>query len=144
MRHLALVPFVLLAACGGDDGGKSPIDAKAIDGPLIDAPLDARIIDAPPDAPPTVVEVTCPTDPVPPTISTGMSIFTPDNVTIAQDGIVEFVMPAIHDVVPDTTLPTDSGLRVDFNETKCLQFTALGTFNFKCQPHGFKGHVTVE
>jgi plastocyanin len=145
MRQLVLVPVMLLAACGGDDGGTSPIDAKGIDAKVIDAPVvDAQIVDAPIDAAATVVAVTCPTDPVPPTITTGSNVFTPDNVTIAQDEIVKFVMPSIHNVVPDTTLPTDPGLRVDFNETKCLQFTALGTFNFKCQPHGFKGHVTVQ
>lgn len=141
MRQLAVISFMLLTACSDDDGGKPPVDAKDIDASLVDAPLP----DAPVDAAVTVVEVTCPTDTTGiETVTAPGSFFMPDAVTVAQDGVVRFMMPSSHNVVPDNSLPTDPGLRVDFNATTCLRFTALGTFNFKCQPHGFKGHVTVE
>ena len=39
---------------------------------------------------------------------------------------------------------TTGGLAVNFAETKCLMFTAPGTYNFKCSVHGFMGSVTVQ
>jgi plastocyanin len=39
---------------------------------------------------------------------------------------------------------SDSGLHVNFNETKCLKFTKQGTFGFHCGPHGFLGTITVQ
>ena len=49
----------------------------------------------------------------------------------------------MHDVVPDTSTTTDTGLAVDFGKTACLKFSKAGTFGFKCQPHSFKGSITV-
>ena len=43
---------------------------------------------------------------------------------------------------PNTTM-SDPGLNVGFGATKCLRFTAPGTFGFHCTPHGFAGTVTV-
>jgi plastocyanin len=152
---LLLLP---LAACSGDAAKPTVLDAPGIDPRPIDAastgdaaraidaapidapPIDARPIDAPP-SPVTVVAVTCPASGVPVVATSGFS-FSPASTTIAVDGIVKFTMPSSHNVVPATG-PTDDGLRVDFNETKCLKFTKAGTFNFKCQPHGFTGSITV-
>lgn len=155
MRLFAILPLTLLVACG-DDGGSS-IDARqidanlngdavVIDGPPIDAPIDA-----PPmiDAMQTVLSVTCPASPdASITVAQSGSAFEPSSVTIAQNEIVEFDMTTEdamnHNVVPLTTQPSDPGLRVNYNEKKCLQFTATGTFHFKCMPHGFEGSVTVQ
>jgi plastocyanin len=149
-RHLLfLLP---LAACSGST--PTAIDAKSVDAagaadaPLIDAapgidarPIDAAPIDAPP-TPSTVVAVACPQGAVP-VVMAMSGTFSPSATTVAVDGIVKFSMPSSHSVVPDTSLSTDANLRVDFNETKCLKFTQAGTFNFKCNPHGFKGAITV-
>jgi plastocyanin len=47
-------------------------------------------------------------------------------------------------VQPNTQTTTDPGLVVNFSETKCLKFTAAGTYGFYCGPHGFSGTVTVQ
>ncbi|HVK84306.1 MAG TPA: hypothetical protein VM513_09365 [Kofleriaceae bacterium] len=153
MRLFAILPLSLLLACG-DDGGGSSIDAKQIDAKQIDAPSDAPIdggmVDAPIDGPPmidalqTVFTVTCPNTPDA-TIVTSGSNYSPNAVTISQNGIVKFDMSGTnHDVVPLTTMATDPGLQVGLGESECLQFTATGTFNFKCGPHSFTGSVTVQ
>jgi plastocyanin len=146
----AILPLTLLVACG-DDGGGSSIDAKPIDAKLIDAPTDGLVVDAPIDGPPmidamqTVVEVTCPNNPDAEITTAGFS-YSPQSVTISQNGIVRFVMidGTNHNVVPLTTMTTDPGLQVGYGETKCLQFTATGTFYFKCMPHSFSGSVVVQ
>ncbi len=61
---------------------------------------------------------------------------TPTQITTGQ--IVQFVMPAQHDVSSDT-----SGLAVDFGATSCLAFPEPGTYTFKCSRHGFMGTVVV-
>jgi len=149
-RYLLLL--LSLAACSDSTTPPTTVDAKSIDAagaadaPLIDAApgIDAPAIDAAIDAAPTpssVVTVACPASGVPVVVTVGRS-FSPASTTITVDGIVKFTMPGDHNVVPDRA-PTDDGLRVDFNETKCLKFTKAGTFNFKCEPHGFTGSIKV-
>ncbi len=144
MKYVASL-LVILTACGGDDGGGTPRDAAVGDGRGVDAPklVDASLFDAPPDAQAFVLEVTCDGSEAE-TVTTSGSSFSPMAVTIAQNEVVKFVMPGNHNVVPDSTTTTDPGINVSFNETKCLQFTIVGTFGFKCMPHGFKGSITVQ
>jgi plastocyanin len=117
---------VVLAACGGDDGG----------GPA-DAPNEGSAN--------TVAEVNpCPATPdaIVTTDNTSFA-YMPMATTITQGQVVQFVMSSDHDVAPNTQVNTDGGLRVGFGATKCLRFTASGTFGYKCTPHGFAGTVTV-
>jgi plastocyanin len=123
-------------------------DARVIDSPdavpdaLVDAVPDA-LGDAAPDAMALVLTVTCPGTPdATVTTSDAVMAYSPPSVSIPQNGIVEFQTSSLHDVVPDAT-GSDPGLAVGFNQTKCLQFTATGTFGFHCGPHGFTGSVTV-
>ncbi|MGE5186847.1 MAG: hypothetical protein ACM31C_32560 [Acidobacteriota bacterium] len=113
---------LVLAACGGSSSSKS------------DAPMQASQ---------TVNQVTCPATPDATVTTTDATFaYSPNAVTINQNGIVKFTMSSIHDVVPNST-GSDPGLMVGFNTTACLQFTAKGTFGFHCMPHGFTGTVTV-
>ncbi|MEO7735421.1 MAG: hypothetical protein ABIY55_30995 [Kofleriaceae bacterium] len=148
-----LLVLLALTACSGSSPSPTAIDAKAADAKAVDAPLidaapsvDAKLVDAAPiDAPPTVSSietVTCPASGGP-VVMASSGTFNPSATTIAVNGIVQFTMPNSHSVVPDNSAATDPGLLVDFNETKCLKFTKAGTFNFKCNPHGFKGAITV-
>lgn len=140
MRNLAWV--VMLAACGGDDGGGTTTRLDAAMNPMVDA---APMVDAPPDALQLVTTATCGTEVLTVETSGNSYTFSPNNDPIAVGDIVKFVMPPTHNVAPDSSASmTDPGLRVNFNETKCLQFTAVGAFTFKCTPHGFTGTITVE
>jgi plastocyanin len=117
---------VVLVACGGDDGGGGA-----------DAPNEG--------AANTVSEVNpCPAAPDA-TVTTENTSFAymPQTTTITQGQVVQFVMSSDHDVAPNTQVNTDAGLRVGFGATKCLRFTATGTFGYKCTPHGFVGTITV-
>lgn len=134
--RLALLAALVLG-CGGSD------DPKTIDGPR---PIDARLVDAGPDAPPDaptevrVVNCAGSTPAKTVTAEDGTDAFMPAATTITVDQVVQFEMPSTHNVVP---VASDPGLAVGFGQTKCLQFTATGTFNFKCAPHGFTGSITV-
>ena len=137
---------IVVAACGGDDGGTHHDAATAGDGSgSSDASVsDAMPADAPGDAQAFVLTVTCDGTAKGPITTNGFA-FDPNTLTINVGEMVRFTMPVNHNVVPDPTAAlTDPGLRVDFNEDKCLQFTATGTFGYKCQPHGFKGSITVQ
>lgn len=129
MRRVALV--FALAGCGG---GGTTVDAPAIDMmPAIDAP------------PATVMKVTCPATPdamIGTTTGTPYA-YVPMTASIPVGGVVQFVMPAIHDVEPNASM-SDSGLHAPFNTTTCLRFTKAGTFGFHCGPHGFTGTITVQ
>lgn len=131
----ACVLCVLACGCGSN---AQPVDAHRQDSFAVDQPPP---IDAPP---PTVLAVTCPATPAQLiTATTNVPYqYQPQAASIHVDDIVEFQMPSIHDVVPNAT-NSDSGLEVDFGETKCLQFTKAGTFGFHCSPHGFAGSVNV-
>lgn len=130
MKRLAMV-VIVLAACGGDDGNSNPVDAP----PSVDSP------------PSSVQMVTCPATPAA-TVMTSGFMYAPMSSTISQGQVVQFVMPASHNVVPghvpaDSTL-SDSGLTVNFSETKCLMFTQPGTYGFHCGPHSFNGSIVVQ
>lgn len=142
MNKLLLLSLFAAACGGGDDSSdttKTVDAAKTVDG--------AKTVDASgtPDAAATatVTAVDCSTVTPAGTVTTAGFAFSPAATTVAQNGVVKFTMPSEHNVVPDSSTNTDPGLTVDFNETKCLKFTAKGTFGFKCLPHGFKGSVTV-
>lgn len=141
MRQLAIVLLVLLVACGDDGGGSPPIDAKVADARVVDGPG----IDSPPpiDAPATVLAVSCPNGQLPLVTAPG-HFYMPMTTTISVGEVVEFRMPAEHNVVPHPVLSTDPGMRVGFSQTVCLQFSTAGTFNFQCSPHGFEGSVVVQ
>jgi len=121
--------IALLAACGGDDGGMQTPDAKMVDAAAANK----------------VVEVTCPATPDATVITTDASnSYMPMTTTIPLNGVVKFTTSLAHNVVPNPLAAlTDQGLNVGFNQTKCLKFTATGTFGFKCAPHGFVGTTTV-
>ena len=126
--RLSLALLIPLAACGGsDDNSKNPDAAVQV---------DARAA--------TVMEVTCPaTVPITVTVVASQYAYTPGNSPIPVGGIVMFTMGPDHNVVPNVS-GSDPGLVVNFNQTKCLKFTAAGTFGFHCQPHGFQGSITVQ
>ena len=120
--------LVAIAACGGDDGMTTTIDARSVDA-----------------VPNKVMEIGCPASPdgnV--TTNAGGTAYVPMQTTISVNGIVRFMMPADHNVVPNTLTTTDPGLSVPFNTTKCLRFTTAGTYGFNCGPHGFAGTIVVQ
>ncbi|MEJ7599216.1 MAG: plastocyanin/azurin family copper-binding protein [Kofleriaceae bacterium] len=120
------IALFLIAACGGDD----PASPDAPPGGGSDA------------APATVMAVACSTGE--PTIVTrnGANMYDPSAVTIAVGQVVKFVNSSNHNVAPLMTM-SDAGLDVGFGATKCLKFTAAGSFKFKCTPHEFVGTITV-
>src|SRR5690348_12014513 len=126
MKRLAFV-LLALAACGGDDNNTPMIDAPPVGS---DAPAA------------TVQAVTCPATPAA-TVMTSGFMYDPMTTNITQGQIVQFVMPASHNVVPghtpsDSTI-ADTGLNVSFSETKCFMFTQTGMYGFHCGPHSFNG-----
>ncbi|HEY5923031.1 MAG TPA: plastocyanin/azurin family copper-binding protein [Kofleriaceae bacterium] len=127
MTRLVLAGL-LLAACGGDDGG----GGGTADAPMVDASANK------------VVGVTCPSTPdAEITISSGGGAYMPMATMVPVNAVVRFTMTATHDAKPNTLTTTDPGLVVGFGETKCLKFTATGTFGFFCSAHSFAGTVTV-
>jgi plastocyanin len=76
-------------------------------------------------------------------ITQAASVYVPKDTTISVGQIVKFEMNPMHDVAPKTAAD-DPNLKVGLGQTKCLKFTAAGTFNFKCSPHGFTGSITVQ
>jgi plastocyanin len=126
MKTYALTAL-LLAACGGDDGGTM------------------TMIDAPTQSMNKVQAVTCPTTAdAMVTSSNTASSYTPASQTVPVNAVVKFVMPSTHNVAPNTLTTTDPGLSVGFGETKCLKFTQAGTFGFFCTAHSFTGTITVQ
>lgn len=129
-RHVVLL--LPLAACSSDAPSDTPQDA-------------AVAIDA---ATSSVVEVACPASvPLAVDVPDAMDafVFTPAaNPALPVGSIVKFTTHRSHNVVPNTIRPTDPGLRVDYNTTKCLQFTKSGAFGFNCQPHGFAATITIQ
>jgi plastocyanin len=71
------------------------------------------------------------------------TMYMPPATTITMGQIVKFELPAAHNVAPHPTMPSDENLRVNFGQTKCLRFTAAGSFAFQCTSHSFRGTVTV-
>jgi plastocyanin len=131
LGRISLVMMLAVAACGGGDdgGGNGTIDAPA---GTADAPAAA-----------TVKEVACAGGEMEVTTDNASFVYSPAATTITQGQAVKFTMSSTHDVAPVTNAQSDPGLRVGFGQSKCLMFTATGTFKFKCTPHGFTGTVTV-
>jgi plastocyanin len=128
MTRIALAALVC-AACGGDDGGGGTPDAATADTNTNTSKVQA---------------VTCPTTAdATVTVNTAGDSYTPKDTTIPVSAVVKFVMTAGHDAQPNPLTTSDPGLTVGFAETKCLKFTATGTYGFYCTNHSFAGTVTV-
>jgi plastocyanin len=126
MRVRTALACLILAACGGSSSSTP----------------DASTADA---APPTVHTVTCPPGDMPTvTTSDGTRVYDPMVTLISAHGLVKFMMSPAHNVGPDPVLPSDSGLRVGFGQTACLEFDQAGTFNFQCTVHVFEGQIIVQ
>jgi plastocyanin len=126
MTRFALAALVL-AACGGENSGGTPIDA------------------APDTTAAKVQAVTCPnTADATVMTSTTVDAYVPMMTTVPVNAVVKFVMPGDHNVAPNTQTATDPALSVGFGETKCLKFNASGTYGFYCGPHGFTGSIVVQ
>ncbi len=119
---------LVLAACGGDPDPATPDAASTADASTN-----------------KVQAVTCPTT-ADATVTTSATIdaYDPMSTTVPVNAVVKFVMPAAHNVVPNTQTTSDPGLSVNFGETKCLKFTAAGSYGFYCAPHGFTGTIVVQ
>jgi plastocyanin len=127
VRSLLAISLLTLAACGDDGGTAMP------DGPKTDGPPAA-----------TVMEVTCPAGAVNPTITTLATAFDMPTATITRGSIVKFISTATHPIGPfPGGMMTDPGIRVPEGQTKCLMFTATGTFRFVCTVHSYLGTITV-
>jgi plastocyanin len=124
LRRISLI--LVLGACGGGD-----------DPPAIDAPPGGNI-DAPAG---TIMMVAC-GDEVATIESTGGFRFAPSTATINVGDVIKFDNGPSHSIVPATG--GDNGFRVGFGASTCLQFTAAGSFAFRCNPHTqMTGTITV-
>jgi len=142
---LTLSLLSTVVACGGDDGDTMPIDAAInSDGATIDTPVVSTDGGSPDAAPSVVTEVPCAGATIAATITAPGFAFTPMQSTVALNAVVQFTMPGSHSAVSGETPGVDDGqFRVNFSETKCLRFTAAGTYGFWCNPHQFTGSITV-
>lgn len=128
MKRLAFA-LIALAACGGDDSNTT------IDGMGSGSGSAAN----------KVVEVTCPTTAdAMVTVNAGGTAYVPMMQTVPVMAVVKFEMTPLHDTNPNMLTTTDPGLKVGFGQTKCLKFTATGTFGFFCSAHSFAGTITVQ
>jgi len=125
----AVFTVLMFAACGGGDGDDVPADTQSGN----DAAGSAIMV----VTPCTGETVTVTADP-----SDSATTYMPAATTISVGQIVKFTMPNAHNVAPNTAAD-DDGLAVGFGQTKCLKFTAAGTFKFKCTPHSFVGTIIV-
>ncbi len=125
IRSALLVSMVAMVACG-DDGGDTKMDAAGGGG--------------------AVEAVTCPgTADAEVTTADGSFMFMPAATSISVNQTVKFTNSSTHDVAPDAGAGmTDSALSVAKGATKCFKFTAAGTYHIKCNPHDFKGTITVQ
>lgn len=124
MRKMIFPSLILLAtaACGGGGGGADAAPQ-----------FDAR--------PSSVRAVTCPNPGGAADISATLSSYQPPSFTTTVNGIVEFNLTGGHTVNSTTTGEMFS---LGLNANGCLQFTAAGTFTFRCVPHGFIGTVIAQ
>ena len=120
--------LIMLAACGGDDGGMTTMPDAMGSGSAN-----------------KVVEVTCPTtaDGMV-TVNASGDAYVPKTQTVPVNAIVKFVITGGHDATPNPQTTTDPGLKVGLGQTKCLKFTAAGSYGFYCSPHDFSGTITVQ
>jgi plastocyanin len=140
LRRVLLGTVVIAAACGGSGGGGGG------GGGGVDAPGSGSSQD-------TVKTVSCTGATVAATVTTPNDGFayssspagaSSTDSAITINGIVEFMPGATHPVGPNPGAGmTDNGLVAPASETTCLQFTAVGTYHYKCTVHGFTGTVTV-
>ena len=156
------IPAACVAALGllwgcGDDGDDHDHDHDAAaggDAALVpDADPDQPDAMIPPDAEPSsVVEVDCTGATIAVTVTApGFAYaFTPsdggaaDQHTIAVDAIVRFEMPPSHNAFSGPANAPDGLFSINFNQTKCYQFTEAGTFPFHCTPHDFVATLIVQ
>jgi plastocyanin len=130
LARSSLALLIALTGCSSSDS--KPLDASG------QAPAEAAMS--------SVRTVTCPPGQMPTVTTSGNgngATYVPTSTTISVGGIVEFIMPAVHNVAPNTT-SSDPGLEVDYGATVCLSFMKAGTYNFHCQAHGFTGAVLVQ
>jgi plastocyanin len=130
MRVMKYTLALALVACGGD--GTTKMDASV----KMDAPAQQA----------TVVAVDCASNTPAATVveMDTVDAFMPMATTINMGQVVKFTTSLAHNLKPNPiAAKTDPGLSVDFNMTKCLRFTATGTFGFMCSVHSFVGTVTV-
>jgi plastocyanin len=131
MKRFALLFPLALFACGDDGGTGTPVDSAGSNTDMSSA---------------TVMSVTCPGTPN----ATVMTVNTTDAympmaTTIPVGGVVKFMMSSLHNVEPNPiAATTDPGTRVGYGETKCLKFTAAGTYGIYCATHSFAGTITVQ
>ena len=119
----ALAAALVLAACGGDDDGTTPVDAPVV----IDAPA------------PMVMEVACASVTPTATVRPLATAFDPPVVNISTGQVVQFIMDSFHNST------SGDGLWVaGFNATVCVQFDSVGTFIHTCTVHGFTGQIVVQ
>ena len=112
---------VFLAACGGDDGGGTAIDAApGIDDPALMAS-----------------EVSC-TGVNAPVITTSGFAFSPATTNVTPGTVVKFTMPLDHNAISNDGLFT-----ADFSGDTCVRFDSAGTYRFHCGPHAFVGSVVA-
>jgi plastocyanin len=125
VRSLLAISILTLAACSDDSTGTP-------DGPpTVDAPSA------------TVMAVTCPAT-VAETITTQAASFDKPTATISRGAIVKFVSTSTHPIGPfPGGQMTDPGIVVGEGQTKCLMFTAAGTFKYICTVHSYLGTITV-
>ena len=119
---------LVLAACGGG-GDDAPADSPT--------GTDSSASNIMVVTPCTGETATVTADP-----SDSATTYMPASTTVAVGQIVKFDLPNAHNVAPNTAAD-DDGLSVGFGQTKCLKFTAAGTYKFKCTPHGFVGTIVV-
>lgn len=125
-----------LMACGG--GGTSGDDTGAHDAPAGD--IDAADVT-------TVHSVACEGVTPDGTVTSTESMFSydPKTLTIPVNGVVLFDNQSVtHPVGPDNSTNTDANLFAPAGKQTCLQFTAAGTFGYRCTVHGFKASITVQ
>lgn len=130
--RLSLAILLPLAACAGDAPSTAKDAAPGGDGGN--------------GMPASVSEVTCPAGTLPMVTSMSDTAYSPTSVTVAVGGVVSYMMPTAHNVIPNTGngTTTDSGLNVPYGQSKCLKFSKAGTFTFRCASHGFVGTVVVQ
>ena len=122
-----VLTLLLLGACGGESNSSA------------DAPSTIDANNA------TVLTVTCPgAVDATITVNAAGTAYMPMATTVPKNAVVKFVLPPLHDTKPNTLTTTDPGIVVGFGETKCLKFTASGTFGFFCTAHSFAGTITVQ
>lgn len=130
-RASLVLSVLALAACSASDGGSATPPDAAIDA----APAAAVVkVDCPANA--AIMVTTNPSD----------YVYTPDVAphAVSLGDIVHFRMAAIHNVTPANDRPSDPVLSVPFGGEACFQFNQVGTYNYICAAHGFRGAITVQ